>query len=124
MMNDEKTVTLSEYDRLKADYEGLPGTVKSKHSLVEITPFFPTEPTRTWVVQTYMTDRGRFVFLLRPDDGLKLVLPPKVVAIMDRQRDGLVSKVRSQQARERAAKVDPEVRERNLAKARAARKKR
>lgn len=138
----ERLAQLDEFDRLLAEYEGLPQALKTQPAIVRVTPFMPVDPVATWTVQTIKhSELGEFVFIERTRGGatddkdryVRIVIPPKVVALITRQRDALITKARSHAARERFANVprdyshlsDPKVRARALAarKAKAAKRR-
>ena len=83
--------------------DGLPGVLKSRPSTVRtVLPLVGN--AQTWICQTVRSEDGDTVFLeLASREGLvRLVVPPKVVAAMRRQHDGLVNRARSRAAREAA----------------------
>jgi hypothetical protein len=65
--------------------------------------------TQTWLVETHrVPDAGDWVFLQRVGQGvtgpeaLRLVFPPQVVAMLNRQRDTLTAKNRTKAAKQAA----------------------
>jgi len=133
---DVARIAVDEYDRLQAEYEGLPGMLKTGTSTIRVVPFIATHGVSTWIVQTMrVPDKGGdYVFVDRVggSGALRLVLPPDVTLAIARQRDKLTTKARSRAAKERARSNgnashlnDPAVRAKALAarKAKAARRR-
>lgn len=96
-----------EFDRLLGTLHGLPDVVRTSTATVRHVPPLGVGGTELWSVQTYrQRERGDVVFLEVVRAGgqaIRLVLPPKVVDTIARQRDALTAKVRSRAARATAA---------------------
>jgi hypothetical protein len=107
------------YDRVIGTIDGLPDVRKARPStVVSTTPLLGR--SQTYVVQTYKDEEGFFGFVQMVDaEGrARLVLPPKVMAALYRQRDALIRAGRSSRGRERWANLTPEQREANVARLR------
>lgn len=101
---DNDTTTRDTFDRAMGQLEGLPGGVTTKQTTVQsITPLVGN--AETWIVQTIRWAEGETVFVQRvsADAPLRLVIPPKVAAVIARQHDAVSATLRSRQARRIAA---------------------
>ena len=102
------------YDRLLGALDGLPDVIQTKPAPVRtVTPLVGN--AETWTVQTVrQLEQGDTIFLERTgrDGFIRLAIPPKVSAVIARQRDALTTKARRKAARagvetRRAAGVVP-----------------
>lgn len=101
---DEKaTLAKSKFDRLMGSLTDLNETVRSAETVTRDTPLFGVgEGTTTYITQTIrQKDVGDFIFVevVSEEGTVRLVLPPKVSAVIARQRDTLTDKSRSRAAR-------------------------
>lgn len=101
---DEKaTLAKSKFDRLMGSLTDLNETVRSAETVTRDTPLFGVgEGTTTYITQTIrQKDVGDFIFVevVSEEGTVRLVLPPKVSAVIARQRDTLTGKSRSRAAR-------------------------
>ena len=80
-----------------------PGAVR-RQSVVEHADFYGN--LVTWIITTFRTDGEETVLLQRQtsDGGDRLVLPPKVMAVLTRHRDGAITVGRRRRGVEAAAK--------------------
>ena len=89
------------FDRLLGALDGLPDVVSTKPSTVRsITPLIGN--SETWIIQTVrQADQGDVIFLERTgrDGSVRLAIPPKVAAVIARQREALTGKARRKAAR-------------------------
>jgi hypothetical protein len=93
------------YDRQLAALHNLPDVVKTRPATVRVVPTLGIGGTQIIVVQTIrQAHEGDTIFLevMGQDGSTRLVLPPKVAALIARQRDALSAKARSKAGRERA----------------------
>ena len=104
------------FDRIIGQIDGIPGVHKARPSTVTtVLPILGN--AQTYVVQTYKTDEGMFGFVQMVDaEGrARVVLPPKVMSAIYRQRDALVKMARREVARNRWNDLSPEQREKKVA---------
>jgi hypothetical protein len=97
----EETTTLDYFDRQLGALHGLPDVVKTKPSTIRTIPPLGIG-TQIFIVQTYRQhEHGDTIFLEAYGQGgpVRLVLPPKVAAVITRQRDALTEKTRSRAAK-------------------------
>lgn len=97
------------FDRIIGSIDGIPNSRKAKPSTVtSVTPMLGR--SQTYVVQTYQTEDGFFGFVQMVDaEGrARVVLPPKVMSAIYRQRDALIKVGRKQRARDRWENLSPE----------------
>ena len=102
--NDEKsTLAKSKFDRLMGSLTDLNETVRSAETVIRDTPLFGVGAgTTTFIVQTIrQREVGDFIFVeaVSEEQTVRLVLPPKVSAVISRQRDALTGKSRSKASR-------------------------
>lgn len=90
------------YDRLIGSLDGLPDVRKTRPSTItSVLPMLGN--AQTFVVQTYrQKELGDTVFLqlIDADGSDRIVVPPKVVDAIVRQRDALTKRARSETSRE------------------------
>ena len=114
-MNDE-TRTGDAYDRVIGSIDGLPGVRKARPSTVtSVVPMLGR--AQTYVVQTYKAEDGfyGFVQMVDSEGRARIVIPPKVMNAIYRQRDGLVKAARREQGRNRWADLSAEERKEKVA---------
>lgn len=83
--------------RVSAD----PGIFRSRTTVSDTPPLLP-DARETYVIESVKVDGGTYIFLEVIDaqgQAHRLVLPPKAVAAIYRQRDSLVTKSRKRGAR-------------------------
>jgi hypothetical protein len=101
----ERSVLGDVFDRTVRALDGMPEVTKTKATTVRsLTPVL--ELSQTFIVQTYRRkDHGDTVLVeyIGKDGSIRLALPPEVTEVIARQRDALISKVRSAQAKAAAA---------------------
>lgn len=86
---------MDSFDRILGGLDGLPDVTHAGPSTVRSVNFIGT--SQTFIISTYrMRDKGDTVFLesVSADGSMRLVIPPKVVDAIVRQRDVLTGKVR------------------------------
>jgi hypothetical protein len=92
---------LDTFDRVIGAIDGLPDVHKSRPTTV--TTVMPiVGRSQTYVAQTYRDKEGRFTVFLQMVDAegrARIVVPPKVMAAVYRQRESLVTKARRATAR-------------------------
>lgn len=91
------------FDRQLGLLHGLPDVVTSRPTTVRVTSLVSTD---TYILQTVrQRDVGDTVFLECVGDGsvTRIVIPPKVIAVLDRQRNGLTDQNRKKSAKAVAA---------------------
>jgi hypothetical protein len=90
-----------EFDRLLGQLDGLTGATRTRQSTVQtITPIVGN--SETFIVQTIRhAEVGDYLFVqaIGPKRSYRLVLPPEVTAVIDRQRDSLTTMNRRKGAR-------------------------
>lgn len=90
--------TLDTFDRVIGTLHGLPDILASRDTTItEALPIVGR--VQTYVVRTYRSREGRFTVCLQTVDAegrARIVIPPKVVAAMYRQREQLVTRARRQ----------------------------
>lgn len=94
------------YDRQLAALHGLPDTVRTKTATTRTIPPLGIGGTELWILQTYrQREQGDFLFLevVGQAGTVRLVIPPAVTAVINRQRDAVTGMVRSKAARASAA---------------------
>ena len=86
------------FSRRRRELVDNPGAIRSA-STVNLADFYGN--LETWVVETFRTDRVVEVLIQKSSaaDPLRLVLPPKVMEAIDRQRGTIVSASRRRGAR-------------------------
>jgi len=93
----------NEYDRLMGQFNGLPGSQQTRPSIVRSSQF--TGETETWIITTFRRsdDEGAetWVFLehVNAAGSQRFVLPPKVVATVQKQHEALVRRARRSSAK-------------------------
>lgn len=106
MANDKRSAELpvDPFDRQLNALIGLPNGAHTQPAVVQSIDFYGN--ASSWVVQTVKTDEGEFAFLTLVAAGgdgqikaARFVLPPKVLATIDRQRDSAVTMVRRRHGR-------------------------
>jgi hypothetical protein len=89
------------FDRTLGSLDGLPGVVATGQATVQTTtPLLGN--AETFIVQTIRhPEMGDTIFLQALSSGrsFRLVIPPKVAAVLSRQRDALTKRTRSRAAR-------------------------
>lgn len=96
------------FDQAMAQLQGLPNGAHTTPTVVQVTDFYGN--TTQWIVQTFKHDGGETTFLTAVDaqGRQRFVLPPKVLAVIDRQRGSTQTMVRRRHgkrlAEERAAR--------------------
>lgn len=104
-MADDTTKAADAYDRAYGALDGLPGGITSGRATVQqTTPLVGN--VETWVTQAIrVPEVGEtwFVQVLSSERSLRLVIPPRVVAALQRQHDGMAQRLRSRTARKAAA---------------------
>lgn len=82
----EQTLPRDPFSNAMRTFEQNPGAVRSS-STISLADFLGN--TETWVIDTFRADGQETVLLQRIDTtgGIRLVLPPKVTAVIAAQRD-------------------------------------
>lgn len=83
-----------QFDQMLARLVGLPGGAHTQPTVVQDADFYGK--VTSWMVQTVKHDGGETVFLtcVNGDGSARYVLPPRVLAAIDRQRAAALTKVR------------------------------
>ena len=86
--------TQDPFDRLLDSLSGLPGGASTKLAALQHKDFYGR--TTTYNIQSVKTEDGVTTFVTQGDqDGqVRYILPPKVLATIDRQRSSLTKQVR------------------------------
>lgn len=102
--------TQDPFDRLQSSLEGLPGGASTRLAAIQHTDFYGH--TTTYNIRSFKTEDGVTVFVTQGDASgqVRFILPPSVLATIDRQRVSLTKQVRRRHgkriAEERAARGD------------------
>jgi hypothetical protein len=94
------------YDRLMGAIDGLPDVAKTRPATVRVVAPMGVGGSVTYIVQTYRQERrGDTIFLevAAADRVIRIPLPPKVAAVIARQRDSLTKQSRSRVGKRLAA---------------------
>lgn len=101
--DDKASLAKNKFDRMMGSLTDLNETVRSAETVIRDTPLFGVGAgTTTFIVQTIrQKDVGDYIFIesVEEDRTVRMVLPPKVAAVIARQRDTLTTKNRSRSAR-------------------------
>lgn len=99
-MSDTTHSTLDPFDRTLGGLDGLPGVLQTGQTTVQsVTPI--VGKAETFIVQTVrQPDTGDTIFLqcIGGERSFRLVIPPKVAAVIARQRDALTGRARRKAA--------------------------
>ena len=101
------SITQDAFDKMLSRLMGLPGGAHTKPAAVQDIDFYGH--TTSYMVQTVKTDAGEtaFVSVVNSAGSVRFILPPRVLATIDRQRGSLTKQVRRRNgkriAEERAA---------------------
>lgn len=107
-MADEPTVQRDAYDRVIGAIDGLPDVHRARPTTVtSVLPIIGK--SQTFVVQTYATEDGNYVFLqmIDAEGRVRIALPPKVTSAIYRQQSALVKTGRRNRARDRWDRLTP-----------------
>ena len=87
-------VTKDPFDLLLSSMIGLPNGAHTQPSVVQHIDFYGN--TTSYMIQTVRTDEGvtSFVTQVNAQGSVRYVLPQSVLAVLDRQRDALTTKIR------------------------------
>ena len=90
----DKLLPSSQFDRTLSRLLGLPNGAHTQPHVVQDVDFYGN--STQYIVQTVKTEEGATVFLrtVNADGAKEMILPPKVLALIDRQRDTTVTQVR------------------------------
>jgi hypothetical protein len=100
-------MTQDAFDKRLARLMGLPGGAHTKPSAVQDIDFYGH--ATSYMIQTVKTDGGEtaFISVVSAGGSVRFILPPRVLATIERQRASLTKQVRSRNGRriaeERAA---------------------
>lgn len=95
---DDSVLPTDDFERQIARLTGLPNGAHTQPAVVQDTDFYGK--TTSWMVQTFKHDGGETAFLtqVNSEDGTasarRFVLPPRVLAVIDRQRQSTQTMVR------------------------------
>jgi hypothetical protein len=101
------SLTQDAFDQMLSRLMGLPGGAHTKPTAVQAIDFYGH--TTSFMIQTVKTDGGEtaFVSQVSATGSVRFILPPRVLAVIDRQRVSLTKQVRRRNgkriAEERAA---------------------
>src|SRR6266850_3032225 len=90
------------FDRTIGVLHGLPDVTLTKTSVTRVVPPFGVGGTQLYVVQTYrQKEQGDTIFMEHVSETgtIRLVIPPRVSAVIARQREQLTVKTRSKAAK-------------------------
>lgn len=89
-MSDTNTIPTDVFSRRRRELMDNPGAIRSA-STVNLQDFYGN--TETWNIETFRTDGIVEALVQRNsiDGSLRLVLPPKVMSALDRQRDQVIT---------------------------------
>jgi hypothetical protein len=110
---------IDHFDRLIGTIDGLPEVTKARPSTVTtVVPMIGL--SQTYVIQTYKTEDGYYVFLQMVDSEgrARIAIPPKVAAAIYRQRESLVKSSRRRAGRDRWDSMTDEQRDAQVSKLR------
>lgn len=108
MNNDGNYETISPYDRLRGNLKDVATTTKPT-TIQEIESI--TGRAVTYIVVTYRTDQGDYVFLEYVDQNREVIrvpIPPRVANAIASQRASLTTRRRSAAAKQRASNLTEE----------------
>ena len=93
------------FDRIRAGMDGRPDVTRTRISTVRNIDTLVGNVSTFLIESVREKDEGDTIFLevASKDGNVRIVLPPRVANVIARQRESLVSKVRSKAAREQAA---------------------
>jgi hypothetical protein len=104
--------TTDPFDRLLSSLIGLPNGAHTKPAVVQSIDFYGN--ASTFIVQTVRTDETvtAFVTQVSADGAQRTILPGAVLAVLDRQRESITTKLRRRNGKRiaeerRLAKVSP-----------------
>lgn len=105
MSDNEQTHAPDLFDRTLGSLDGLPGVVATGQATIQTTtPLLGN--AETFIVQTIRhPEIGETIFLqaLSAGRSFRLVIPPKVAAVISRQHDALTKRARARGARQAVA---------------------
>lgn len=86
--------TSDAFDNLLSRLVGLPNGAHAQPTVVQHIDFYGN--TTSYMIQTVRTDEGAtaFVTQVNAQGSARFILPPHVLAVIDRQRDALTAKIR------------------------------
>jgi hypothetical protein len=106
-MSDEKILPTDTFDRALSRLLGLPNGAHTQPAVVQAVDFYGN--VTSFMVQTVKWDEGQTVFVtqVNAEGSTRFILPPKVLATIQRQADAVSTMVRRRHGRrlaeERAA---------------------
>ena len=103
-MNDDYRM-VDAFDRIRAGMDGRPDVTRTRISTVRNIDALVGNVSTFLIESVREKDEGDTIFLevASKDGNVRIVLPPKVANVIARQRESLVSKVRSKAAKVQAA---------------------
>lgn len=99
--------TTDPFDRMLSDMMGLPNGAHTQPTVIQAIDFYGN--ITSYMIQTVRTEEGvtAFVTQVNAAGSVRYILPQKVLATLDRQRDAITTKLRRRHGRriaeERAA---------------------
>ena len=93
------------FDRLLGQLQGLPETTQAKPATIQVLPPLGVGGTQAYIVQTIrQRDLGDFTFIqyVNNEGAQRMILPPEVTALVNRQRDAISARNRRKGARQAA----------------------
>lgn len=93
------------FDRLLGQLQGLPETTQVKPATIQVLPPLGVGGTQTYIVQTIrQRDFGDFTFIqyVNNEGAQRMILPPEVTALVNRQRDSISARNRRKGAKQAA----------------------
>ncbi len=97
------TLPTDPFDSLLSRLIGLPGGAHVQPSVIQAVDFYGN--TTSYMVQTVKTDEGPTIFVtqVNASGSVRYILPPKVLQMMDRQRETTITIVRRRHGKRLAA---------------------
>lgn len=109
-MSDTTSQLPDPFDRMLAEFTGLPDSAKTPERIVRVMPHFGIGGSETFLLTTIRQrdDKDKaadwlFLECVRKGEALRLVLPPEVTSVIAQQRDALTARNRRKGARQAAA---------------------
>lgn len=96
-------LTTDQFDNLLSRLLGLPNGAHTQPAVVQSIDFYGN--ATSFMIQTVRTDEGTtaFVTQVNAQGSVRFILPPNVLASIDRQREALTTKIRRRHGKRIAA---------------------
>jgi hypothetical protein len=91
------------FDKLLSRLVGLPNGAHTQPGVVQAIDFYGN--TTSFMIQTVRTEEGATAFItqVNAQGSVRYILPPNVLAVLNRQRDALATKIRRRHGKRIAA---------------------